>query len=79
MGLRQLQVCVQERLRQELQLEQSRRAEADLRRKRAEASGLQLQLQNPSLSLKAMQQLIDAQDQVSRSQRRSKWPVTAKP
>lgn len=61
--------CPQERLRQDLKVEQERRAEADLRRRQAEASGLQLQLQNPSLSLAAMQGMIDAQDQVS--------PVTA--
>lgn len=52
-----------ERLRQDLKVEQGRRAEADLRRRQAEASGLQLQLQNPSLSLTAMQSMIEAQDQ----------------
>lgn len=55
---------MQERLQKDLQSERKKRADAEVLRKRAESNLRHLQLQNPSLSLEAMQHLLDAQDQV---------------
>jgi hypothetical protein len=56
--------CTQERLQKDLQSERKKRADAEILHKRAESNLRHLQLQNPSLSLEAMQHLLDAQDQV---------------